>query len=268
MIKSLLLLVASTPVFALATPQNEAQKPLQNGQPDIIHTLSLNSNLEYTIQTPFSHPSAGTSLAAIQDPRTFSTTYPTANLHIPSDASTTGTLTLTTSSHPFWQDKYTPAPPDNDDDILFFPLTSNRASHIPLHTLSLRRGGTLSMPVQAAAIDLQTPFITLPGSMWDVLVLATKPEEENMRVECERRGVFPELVLGTGDGEREGDIVVGPEQYVLEREGGCELLVRKGGDEEVEREEGEEGVVGLGWAAFRGRRFVVDLVGGKMGVGV
>lgn len=138
---------------------------------------------------------------------------------------------------------------------------------IPLLDAGVRKGGMVSMSVETAVLDFSTAFITLPAGLWDVVVLATQPVlkpswgqergQEVMSVECEARRRFPDLVLVMED---ESEIVVGPKQYVLQREDECVLLVKKA-------EEGDEERVGLGWAIARGREVVFDWGEGRIGLG-
>jgi hypothetical protein len=123
------------------------------------------------------------------------------------------------------------------------------------------------LDADAAVLDLESPYINIPQGVWDVLVLATQPEEKGGEffVKCGDGGRFPELVFGL-DGDEEEEVVqefvVKPEQYMLqtEEEGRCALLVRK-----AEESCHEDGIV-LGWSAIRGREFVVDFAGGRIGV--
>ncbi|KAF2852086.1 hypothetical protein T440DRAFT_478082 [Plenodomus tracheiphilus IPT5] len=280
-----LLLIASASTLALATPHNDAQqKPIQNSQPDVIHTLKLDTTLHYTIQPPTPNPASRIPpIHTMQDLQIYTTlNQQTATLALPTHANETGTLTFSPNP-PFLSQN--PFPPSSSllekDNIhwIHIPTPQTYASRIPLHTLSVRRGGAISMAVDTARLDVGSAFIEVPGGIWDVVVLATGVSgdglgEGQVEVDCGRRGVFPDLVSGIrGEDEMEGDegedgegeLVVTPWQYVLEREGRCELLVRKAEGSGDGDEDGDV-VVGLGWAALRGRRLVIDAVGRRMGI--
>jgi hypothetical protein len=122
------------------------------------------------------------------------------------------------------------------------------------------------LDAEAAMLDLESPYIRIPQGLWDVLVLATQPEKKGGEffVKCGDRERFPELVFGLDAEEEEGmveEFIVKPEQYILqtEDEGRCLLLVRA-----AEESCREDGIV-LGWSAIRGRNFVLDLAGGRVG---
>ena len=159
---------------------------------------------------------------------------------------------------------------------------------MPLLDAGLRKGGMLSMDAEAAVLDLSSPLIALPKALWDVLVLATQPakrameeqdhegnEDGMLRVECAATSRLPDLVLGMllvddedededeVDEGRKEEFLVTPEQYVLEKEGECLLLVRQ----MEEKGEDEHADVRLGWAAIRGREVVFDWEGGRIGFG-
>jgi saccharopepsin len=146
---------------------------------------------------------------------------------------------------------------------------------IPLFSAGVRKGDMLSMSVESAVLDFGTPFITLPAGLWDVLVLATRPVlrprggglghrgDALMSVECAARSRFPDLVFGISGDNGEEELVVRPEQYVLQREGGECILLVKGAEERDE----EDVVVGLGWAVGRGRQVVFDWEEGRIGLG-
>jgi hypothetical protein len=154
-------------------------------------------------------------------------------------------------------------------------------SKIPLLDVGVRKGGIIIMDTEAARMDLGTPYVHLPKGVWDVLALATNPEEdseENLIVDCEAKGRFPDLVFGLA-GERQGDgdeyengqagelehvdeLIVRPEQYILRtEEGRCVLLVRS------LESSCEDGEIVLGWAAIRGRNFVLDWTRERIGFG-
>jgi hypothetical protein len=134
------------------------------------------------------------------------------------------------------------------------------AAGISLDHIGIRKGGMITMPTWSTSLSLDTPFISLPANIFDVLMQAAHTSLENELVlDCSLIPILPDLVFGLDveDGRAlEGEeIVVTPEQYVMKTEAGtCVLLARSHG-----------GLQRLGWAAIRGREFVIDLTGRRMG---
>lgn len=151
----------------------------------------------------------------------------------------------------------------------------------------------ISMPTESATLDLSTPYIHVPKGIWDILLLATTTEqqardgEEVLYVDCGALNIFPDLVFGfkqegCGDEEEEEmgedydeevpgedeeedgvELIITPQQYVLQTtEGKCMLLARNADSYEDDR-----GTIRLGWAAVRGREVVLDRRGGRVGFG-
>jgi saccharopepsin len=165
-------------------------------------------------------------------------------------------------------------------------------AHIPLLDIAIRKGGMITMPAETATLDLSTPYIHVPKGIWDILLLATTTEQqasqgaEVLYVDCGALAVFPDLVFGIeqrGYGEEAdeaedpveedehgededqgyGELVITPEQYVLQTtDGKCKLLAKNADSCHEER-----GVVKLGWAALRGREVVLDRRGRRIGFG-
>jgi len=165
-------------------------------------------------------------------------------------------------------------------------------AHIPILDIAIRKDGMLTMPAKSATLDLSTPYIYVPKGIWDVLLLATTTEqqardgEEVLYVDCGALSVFPDLVFGMApsecesgeemaddddDGEDDydeeeedyGELVITPEQYVLQTsEGKCMLLAR-----DADSHPSVPGTVSLGWAAVRGREVILDRHVGRIGFG-
>jgi hypothetical protein len=140
--------------------------------------------------------------------------------------------------------------------------TNVLAAHVSLDHIGIRRGDMITIPADSMWLSLDTPYISLPNSIFGVLLQAasTSPEQDFV-LGCEAISILPDLVFGLNtDDDRvlQGDeIVVTPEQYVMETEAGkCVLLVRS-----------HRGLQNLGWAAIRGREFVIDLAGERMSFG-
>ena len=61
------------------------------------------------------------------------------------------------------------------------------------------------MAAESFSLSLDTAYLSIPGAIWDVLLLATLPQEHEdgeWVVSCET-DTFPELVVGLdGGGER------------------------------------------------------------------
>lgn len=117
------------------------------------------------------------------------------------------------------------------------------------------------MPVSSPAIlVLDSPYISLPKEIFNILLQATETSSgRNYVVDCDLISRFPDIVFGLdeseeGDGDEDAEydvqeFVATPKQYVLETEGRCMLLARNA----------ESGRIALGWAAFRGRKTVLDI---------
>ena len=164
-------------------------------------------------------------------------------------------------------------------------------ARIPILDIGIRKDGMLTMPAEFATLDLSTPYLYVPKGIWDVLLLATTTEqqardgEEVLYVDCGALNIFPDLVFGMapsecGGGEQMvdnneddqhdeeeeedyGELVITPEQYVLQTsEGKCMLLARNADSDPT-----VPGKVSLGWAAVRGREVILDRHVGRIGFG-
>jgi hypothetical protein len=141
------------------------------------------------------------------------------------------------------------------------------ASHVELDNVGIRKGGMITMPATSALLQLGTPHISLPDGLFYILLQAADTSvEKKFVVDCEAISILPDLIFGLATDEDEDEdededfepeeIVVAPQQYIMEdKTGQCTLLARSAG----------EGPIEMGWAAFRGRRFVLDLARGRMG---
>lgn len=217
----------------------------------------MNQDLDYTFP---SHPASHTPLHRLQNSAAIHATHHSNNvirISIPLDVfSYAGTVTFSAQRPAAFtwlsQNPWNPA-----------------MNHVPLVDASVRKGGTVGMPVETATLDLSTPFLELPTGLWDVLVLATQPgrdaDARGLSVECAARERFPDLVFGVRTGDEEDDdesvaeLVVTPAQYVLQSEDGkCTLLARAAAH-------GDESVT-LGWAAFRGRPVALDWETSQLGI--
>ncbi len=142
--------------------------------------------------------------------------------------------------------------------------------------VGIRKGGMVSKDEYATRLALETPYISLPVEIYDILVQATSPRPHQHSggyddvVDCAALEWFPDLVLGLEPETDEGDddeeieereIVITPKQYVLQdEEGKCILLAKRA------HQPGPEEVV-LGWAAVRGREVVLDWTIERTGFG-
>jgi hypothetical protein len=139
------------------------------------------------------------------------------------------------------------------------------ASHVELDNVGIRKGGMITMPATSALLQLGTPFISLPSGLFYILLQAADTSaEKKFVVNCDAVSILPDLVFGLAADEDEDEdsnaeeIIVTPQQYVMQGEDGkCMLLARSAG----------EGPIEMGWAAIRGRKFVLDLARGRMGFG-
>ncbi|KAF1363644.1 hypothetical protein EJ07DRAFT_102957 [Lizonia empirigonia] len=146
---------------------------------------------------------------------------------------------------------------------------------VPITDVGIRKGDMVTKDVYTARLALNTPYISLPGEIYDILIQATSPLPWQHHsgyddvVDCDALGRFPDLVLGLkqemenewDDEVEDKEIVITPRQYVLQtEEGKCILLVQRA------YQHGTEGVI-LGWAAVRGRNLVLDWVNERTGFG-
>jgi hypothetical protein len=160
---------------------------------------------------------------------------------LPLDSTLPGTLT------------YSPDTLSQIDDLscaTFFPS----ASHFDLQHVGIRKGGMISMPASSAYLSLDEPYIVLPDGIFNVVLQAARTSrEQNFMVDCEATAIMPDIVFGLKvdeDVEEQEEVVITPDQYVLEiEEDKCVLLARNS----------TRGKIGMGWAAVRGRRVVSEL---------
>jgi len=285
------LLLASLPLLAQATyidPSLQQQRPLLDSKPALTRVIpltvrhnylltrtrasltiqQLNKNLHYEFSETPLLPSR-THLEHLQNPAIIHATsngHSAITINIPLDASIPGSVIFTSlASKPR---------PQSTSRFVWFDQDgwSTLGGHIPLLDVGVRRGGMITTQAESARLHLSTPYMYVPKGIWDVLVLATKPQEsrrhgDELTVDCEAQSIFPDLVFGLDDGRemREGEeemvdeLVVTPAQYILQTEDGrCMLLARSA---EASRDHG----VVLGWAAMRGRGVVLDWPGRRIG---
>lgn len=148
--------------------------------------------------------------------------------------------------------------------------------HMPITHIGIRKGAMISKDVYSTRLALETPYISLPSEIHDILVQTTNPTPHQQGdgyddvVDCSALDRYPDLVLGLEPKTEEGwddeeteerELVVTPRQYVLETEEGlCILLIQRA------YQRGREEVV-LGWAAVRGRDLMLDWINARTGFG-
>lgn len=204
--------------------------------------MQLTQDMRYIFPSndEFGHARLG-SLGEVTAHRASSTS--SVIIDIPHDASLMGSITISS----------------NTSDSIDASTWLSSTSHVYLEHVGIRKGGMITMPVSSPAVwALDSPYIALPKEIFNVLLQAAETSaNQNYAVDCGLISRFPDLVFGMDAGEdvdEDGDIevqevVVTPQQYVLETEGRCMLLARSAGS----------GRIALGWAVFRGRKFVLDL---------
>jgi hypothetical protein len=194
--------------------------------------------------------------------------YPqTALIKVPLDASKPGSMVLGTVES-------TSARLQQDFDWIDTLLPGEQ---MPITHIGIRKGAMVAKDTYSTRLALETPFISLPGEIYDILVQATNPTPHQHGdgyddvVNCSALDRYPDLVLGLepeteegGDDEEEieeRELVITPKQYVLEtEEGRCILLAQRA------HQRGREEVV-LGWAAVRGRDLLLDWINERTGFG-
>jgi hypothetical protein len=242
-----------------ASTYNRLQIPLKDTTSDIVvpltvslrlsrpvtshylHAHQLDANLHYTFPA---YPSNST-LEALQHTTDYPSIYAhdTVTITIPLDRSAAASVTF---SHDTRTDDASP--------LIWLPTT--RA--IELDHIGIRKGGMVSAPAWSTWLALETPYILLPTDVFAVLLQATKTTAvRGYMVDCGIVGILPDIVFGldTEDGDEAQELVVRPEQYVMEIEEGLCVLLARGSGGSMER---------LGWAAVRGRALVLDRSRGMM----
>ncbi|KAH6882391.1 hypothetical protein BKA58DRAFT_373242 [Alternaria rosae] len=287
----------SLPLLAAAAyldPSLQQQKPLLDSKPALsrVLPLTLDRHLHYTFAAS-DDDFTRTRLDQLQGPLAACGIKDVADhaitINIPLNSSLTGTATFSTR----YQSELWSQSTDQFTWTQELPLhaLSMLGARIPLLDIGIRKGGMLTMPAEVASLDLSTPHIYVPKGIWDVLLLATTTElqardgEEVLYVDCGALSVFPDIVFGIGprdcggdeemaeDDEEEeygedeeedyGELVITPEQYVLQTsEGKCMLLARNADSNPI-----VPGRVSLGWAAVRGREVLLDRHVGRIGFG-
>jgi hypothetical protein len=214
----------------------------------------LDGDLRYSFPSTIGD-SGPVALDTLQDVAQYSarTSFASITINLPLDLTTPGSIAFT-------HNVTSVTTPDGDDSPMVWLDTNVLAAGISLDHIGIRKGGMITMPTWSTSLSLDTPYISLPTNIFNVLMQAARASlEQDLTVDCGLIPILPDLVFGLyiEDGRTlEGDeIVVTPEQYVMTTEAGtCVLLARSHG-----------GLQKLGWAAIRGREFVVDLIGRRMG---
>jgi len=211
----------------------------------------LDENMQYSFPST-SGKSDVVALDSLQEVAHLEATTPFSfiTINVPLDLKTSGSVIFSHNA-------------SSESDLLedkVWLRTSVLAATIPLDHIGIRKGGMVAMLTNSAWFSLDTPYMSLPGSIFNVLLQAANTSsEQDFVLDCDTVSILPDLVFGLNPDHSwtvAGDeIVVTPEQYVMEIEAGkCVLLVRR-----------RRGVQKLGWAALRGREFVMDLAGQRMG---
>ncbi|KAJ4348917.1 hypothetical protein N0V95_005043 [Ascochyta clinopodiicola] len=254
------LLLVATPLLAKA--QRNQQTPLKEHGSEFVVPLTLNGGKTYSFQSGDRHMNLEELQNAVSHGRKSSRPQ-IASISIPLNAAQPGSITLgyreytsRLSSDVEWVDTRIPG------------------ADMPTTHIGVRKGGMVAKDIYTARLALDSPYISLPSDIYDILVQATNPSPwqhdgsyDNV-VDCGALERFPDIVLGlepdTEEREDEEDyedkeIVITPRQYVLEtEEGKCILLVHRF------YQRGREEVV-LGWAAVRGKVVVLDWVSERTG---
>ncbi|KZM27930.1 hypothetical protein ST47_g923 [Ascochyta rabiei] len=256
------LLLAVTPLLAKA--QHNQQTPLKEHGSGLVVPLTLTGGKTYS----FLSGDRQLNLEELQDvvkKNRKSFRPQIASISIPIDAAQPGRMT-------FGYEEFTS---QLLSDVGWVD-TRIPGADMPTTHIGVRKGGMISKDIFTARLALDTPYISLPSEIYDILVQATNPSpwrhdgSYGNVVDCGALETFPDIVLGLGpdaeereDGEDNEDkeIVITPRQYVLEdEEGKCILLVHRS------YQRGREEAV-LGWAAVRGKVLVLDWVSERTGFG-
>lgn len=273
------LFLAAVPLLSRA---QQIQQPLKEHQPELVVPLNvrsggprvpgdvltrsqLNDERIYTFESALDGTKrlSSTAIADIESYHEINFRPQTALIHIPLDAAQPGSMVLDTV-----ESNYARIQQEIDWIDTLVP-----GEHIPITHVGIRKGAMVSKSAYTTRLTLETPYISLPGEVYDILVQATTPTPHqhgdgyNDVVDCGALDRYPDLVLGlepeTEEDEdtEDREIVITPKQYVLKtEEGQCILLAKRA------YQRGREEVV-LGWAAVRGRDLVLDWVNERTGFG-
>ncbi|KAJ4993576.1 hypothetical protein SVAN01_01124 [Stagonosporopsis vannaccii] len=254
------LFFAVSPLLSYA--QHNQQTPLKEDQSRLIIPLTLSGDGTYTFESALDGPTrlSSKTIKEVESYRNINALPQSILISIPFDPTRSGSLVL---------DDITPNNALIRQEMDWID-TLIPGHDVPLTHVGIRKGAMISMDAYATRLALETPYISLPNEIYDVLIQATNatPHQHSAGdddvVDCSLLERFPDLVIGlqTGTDDEEesedivdSEIVITPKQYVLETEKGqCVLLVQRDGAEIV-----------LGWAAIRGRDVVLDWLHGRTG---
>ncbi|KAF2626668.1 hypothetical protein BU25DRAFT_411642 [Macroventuria anomochaeta] len=252
----------------LSQAQQNQQAPLKEHQPELVIPLTLSDERTYSLKSALAG-ARQLSLKAIEKIESYGeiNSHPqTVSINIPLNPAQSGTIalgpvasnTLRVQQELKWVETRTPG------------------ENVPITLIGIRKGAMVSMDAYTARLALETPYISLPREIYDILIQATNPTPYQHGkgyddvVDCGALERYPDLVLGLEpetDEEKDDEdivdreIVITPKQYVLKtEEGQCILLAQR------VYQLGREEVV-LGWAAVRGRDVVLDWVNKRTGFG-
>ncbi|KAL1799098.1 hypothetical protein ACET3X_003135 [Alternaria dauci] len=275
---------------AYLDPSLQQQKPLLDSKPapGRAITITLDHDLHYSF-TNSPHVFGVKPLEHLQNTMaTYSAGGPieqTLLVNIPLNSSQSGTATFyPISESDSWSQNANQFTWMQQERLRLRPILG---AQFPLLGVGMRKSGMIFMPAESATLDLSTPYIHVPKGIWDVLLLATNTEQqardgnEQLYVDCWAMNIFPELVFGVEREDSEGgskeydqenehdddddieELVVKPEQYILQTtEGRCMLLAKNADSCHDDR-----GIIKLGWAAVRGRDVVLDWHAARVGFG-
>lgn len=158
---------------------------------------------------------------------------------------------------------------DTSLNDIFWTETKAPGRGLNITSVALQQESTVTSKTHSAHFQLDTPYISLPDDIIDLLFLATRPQRVEVgrglipvdTVSCNATSKFPTIKMEFEEGQ--GELVVRPEQYVLRVNqelggpfaGKCVLLTTRGGN----------GEVSLGFAALRGRSIWLDWYNARTG---
>ncbi|KAF3045944.1 hypothetical protein E8E12_008426 [Didymella heteroderae] len=202
-------LLAATPLLSSA---QQLQQPLREHQPELIFPLKLNKERTYTFESALDGVRllSSKAVADIERYNEVNSHPQTVLVNVPLDASKEGSMFLGTVASTNarlqqdfeWVDTLTPG------------------EQMSITHVGIRKGAMVSKNAYSARLALETPYISLPSEIYEILIQATNPTPRHHGdgyddvVDCSALDRYPDLILCLGPEIEEG----GDKEKTEERE--------------------------------------------------